>query len=89
MKYIKSINENLSNVVMYYFNPNDYGEQFMVVSNSKEEAFNSVIKHIKEEIEISPTNYYNDWLESTVDTLPNGYTIDIYNIGDVLSTEIC
>lgn len=101
MKYIKSINEQNANLAMYYFNPNDYGEQYMVLAKSGEEAFNSVIEHIKKEIEHDKTKpwaeagignafsgYYDKWLKATFDKLPSGYTIEVFNIGEVLATEI-
>lgn len=101
MKYLKSINETHTNLAMYYFNPNDYAEQYMVLSNSKEEAFNSVIEHIKKEIEHDKSKpwasagisnsydkWYDEWLEATFENLPNGYTIEVFNIGEVLATEI-
>lgn len=90
MNHIKpfNINENNTNLAIYYFNPNDYGEQYSVLAESKESALEYVINYIKEEMKRWDNNYYDKWLEATVDSLPDGYTIDIFNIGQVIATEL-
>jgi len=37
-------------VKLYYFNPNDYGEQYFVAACSREDAIKSVKRYIREEL---------------------------------------
>ena len=83
-----------SDLKMFYFNPNGYGEEFMVCSNSKETALERVKKYLYDEIGSDPpySNYrkeeYDTWKKATVNNLPHGVTIDEYPPGKVLRSEI-
>lgn len=83
------------NMTLYYFNPNDYGEQYIVMSSSKEEALNSVkeslLKKGNDTTSVLADSYmedYNEWKDATVDNLPEKYSIKEYIEGEVLQTEI-
>jgi hypothetical protein len=89
MKHIKSINEaNSGELKLYYFNPNDYGEEFFVMSRSIEEAYESLIKFLTED-------EYSDYLRklwSKVDihdksTYPPKCTVDVIGENQVVRTE--
>lgn len=106
---IKRFNENFEEnweetdgtVSMFYFNPNDYGEEYILCSTSKEAALNTLINWFKSGEE---RNYgrglpfddgkthmdyeYEKWKKATVNNLPDKYTIDIYRVGEVLRSEL-
>lgn len=88
MKHLKKFNENIGNKI-YFFNPHDYGECYTVLSDSKENAFESLINYLHDES--GQREYleraYNKWQDSTVDNLPDKYTIDVFEYGQVLETE--
>lgn len=90
MKHLIKFNENSTNCSLYYFNPNDYGEQYMVLAYTPEQALEYLLKFISKNYTDEDSNgYYDQWLSATVNNLPPKYTIDIYNVGDVLESEIC
>lgn len=64
---------------MYFFNPHDYGQNYHVLASSKEEALKFVIE--------SDEYGSESFIGTTVDNLPDKYTIDEYELGKVLRTE--
>ncbi len=83
---------------LYYFNPNDYGEEWFVVANSEDEAINHLNKHLLQKFEKNPDggtkplkwgdSYFQKKVLPNGVVLRNGYTIDIYEEGQVVETEI-
>ena len=65
---------------LYYFNPNDYGSEFFVMSNSKTEALEQV----------KNSKHYDSKLfkDSTIYHLPSKYTIDEYELNQVIRSEL-
>lgn len=85
---------------LYYFNPNDYGEEAFVCAESLEDAKNALIK-TKKEVPPGPDRdengilntviwdayYHNIRIEDMVNC-KNGYTIDVFAPGQVVFSEI-
>jgi hypothetical protein len=79
---------------LYYINPNDYGTEYFVMTESKEQALECVKKYLKEMADgeagemssVYGSDYDNLWKEATVNNLPNDYTIDEYKQGEVIET---
>ena len=67
----------------YFFNPHDYGGHFTVLASSKEEALKSLQAYMK------TIKYWRrkDWKNATVDNLPNEFTIEVYEEGEVVRGE--
>ncbi len=95
MKHLKTFNENVGNFIHYknyYFNPNDYGEGYTILSDSKENALNSLINYLHDVAGQSNhdqmyEDVYEKWQDSTVDSLPDDDTIDVFGYGEVIETE--
>ncbi len=66
---------------MYHLNPNDYGQSYFVLANSKEEALEYIISSKEYECE--------QFRGETINSLPHKYTMDELDLGDVVSREIC
>jgi hypothetical protein len=64
---------------LYYFNPNDYGIEYFVMADSEENAIKSLNKHL-----ISNGGGSRKW----GDPYFKGYTIDVYEPGQVIESEI-
>lgn len=77
---------------LYFFNPNDYGNEYMVMSDSKEKALDSVkeylFKDVKESGFKSSIKLYNKWKDVTIDNLPDEYSIDEFE-NDVVINTFC
>lgn len=75
---------------LYYFNPNDYNFEFFTIGENKYKALEYLINHL--------SKFENDFVEELevwknvnpmdITTLPKGYTIDEYQVGDVIVSEI-
>jgi len=84
---------------MYYFNPNDYGGTLVTCAESKEEAYRNVIKYLdklkeerlREKSIIADDTYHfgqiRSWDLNDPDTM-HGYTIDEYELNDVIEGEV-
>ncbi len=79
----------------YYFNPHTYSETYVVLAESKEIALEKLKLHLEAKIANSPSHsmdftkqYYSKWITATVDSLPKGYTIDVYETGQVIEGEV-
>jgi hypothetical protein len=89
---------------LFYFNPNDYGEEFVVMTDSEEEACNTVYNYLSEQIEkekedkelIIFSKYYENLRnslfapgQSTRLKEDSKYTIESHEKNDVLFLELC
>lgn len=86
---------------LYHFNPNGYGLEFFVMSNSKENAIKSLNEHLIKEFESNPLNcpgdgdeplqwgddYFKERKFNDI-VLEKGYTIDVYEANQVIESEI-
>jgi len=69
---------------IFFFNPNDYGEEATVVAENKEQA----IERLKATTPIHGDNqYHKDMVNKMVNCL-DGYTIEEYPIEHVIFTEV-
>ena len=73
---------------LYYFHPNDYGDEFFTVASSEEDAIKSLNKFFEEckyprdgrGKESKPLYWGHESLKN--------YTIKVYNPGEIVHTEI-
>lgn len=77
-------------MTLYYFNPNDYGEEYFVMHDNNVDALISLKLHLKEQMEhpdnagrSSYRSEYERWEGASVDNLPGEYSIDEYKTGQV------
>lgn len=83
-------------IKLYHFNPNTYDLEFFVAETSKEKAYNSLIKHLKlNSVTADYPSFYEEHLErwKLIDinnsaTYPYKYTLEEYDIGEVIGSEI-
>ncbi len=75
---------------LYYFNPNNYGEQAFVCAESPEKAkeylLNSLVTYVA-----NPTNWVDEYDREKVSVMANleqGYTLEEYPVGKVCFSEI-
>ena len=75
---------------LYHFNPNDYGNEWYVMSDSEENA----IKALNEKLS-KTWDYPLQWGDSYFKSkeingvnISKGYTIDVYGINQVIESEI-
>ena len=81
---------------MYFFNPNYYGSGYVVMAESKNKAYEYLIKYLTD-MSNSDDQYayqYKDKLELwqkvnplEPSTFPEKYTLDEYDVGNVLHTS--
>lgn len=65
---------------LYYLNPNDWGMEYFVMAPSKEEALNYIANSGKYEAD--------KFKGLTPDNLPKKYTLDEYEVGQVIESEL-
>jgi hypothetical protein len=73
---------------LFIFDINEYSEFFIVMSESKETALESLKKYINEDEERK--KYHSQWLTATIDNLPGyreKYRIDEYEADQVIERE--
>lgn len=77
-------------IKLFFFNPNDYGQEYSVMSDSKENALEAIKKHLLEtSVELDGSvdmKEYNLWKDATVENLPKEYSIDIFEKDSVIET---
>jgi len=82
---------------LYHFNPNNWGGEYYLIAENKINAHKYLLKHISDKIitEISYSNNYCEELElwSKVNpmdetTFHDQFTLDEYDVGTVIETEI-
>lgn len=83
---------------IFYFNPNDYGDQFFVLAKDKTQAHECLLKHLEKKIveEACYSESYKKDLEIwskvnplDAETFPEKYTLDEHEEGSVIQTELC
>lgn len=94
MKHLIKFNENLNNLKLYYFNPNGYDMEYIILESSPENALNSLKQYLYNKMsndsddKMFTKSTYEYWQNANVDMLPDKYTIEIFEKGEVLETEI-
>lgn len=83
---------------LYYFDPDCYGETYYVAAPTKYEALLYLLKFLEERIpkdrllggkhNYEYSQWFN-WKDATVEDLPCGYSIEEYEVGQVVQGEIC
>lgn len=82
---------------LYYFNPNDYGQEWFVMAQSKQDAIFYLLKYLTQKSlddgETEDDDFYNEYLnafKSALNTgdLPYKYTIEECEEGKVIQSEI-
>lgn len=83
---------------LYHFNPNEYGEEYFVMSNNKTEAHKSLLNFFENKI-TNDLEYENEWNRSEYErwknvnpedstTFPDKYTLDEYEENKIIQTEL-
>ena len=67
----------------YFFNPHDYDSHFTVMAPSAKKA----LQYLKEHMQDVDYWCYDEWESATINDLPEGYTIDTYEVGKVIQGE--
>lgn len=85
----------MKKIKLYHFNPNGYGVEFFVAETSKENAYNKLIQFLKSKKEGTDADFYQDQLEiwekiniNDPNNYPVKYTIDEYNVGEIIISEV-
>lgn len=80
---------------LYHFNPNSYGPEWFVMSDSEENAIKSLNKHLLDEYNKNSFNVNNDdvplqWGDDYFKPYfdRKGYTIDVYEENQIIESEI-
>ena len=80
---------------MFYFDPNDYEETYVVMAKDKYLAYDAVVKYLEKESEdcehikgIRSKTEYLLWKEHSADNLPRQYRIREFEESEVLEGEI-
>ena len=78
---------------LYFINPNDYGDEYFVMAESKEMIFYYLKCYLKKKLEDEEEQFrsiyeedYSKWENATIEHLPKKYTIDEYGIGQIVET---
>lgn len=76
---------------LYYFNPNNYGIEFFTVAESEEKAIEALNKFLEtttfpKDKNGKPLKWGDDYFKKT--RYNEGYTIDVYEPGQVIISEI-
>jgi len=80
---------------LYYFNPNSYGQEAFVCAESKEKAIEYLLSTKSGVAEIHSEELKKDaelWHKDKIDRMincKNKYTIDEFEVGQVVFSEIC
>ena len=81
---------------LYHINPNGYGGEYFVMTDSKESALVELKRYYlkmanDETLEVRSIykdDYDKMWASATVESLPNEYTIDEYGFNCIVETEV-
>jgi hypothetical protein len=78
---------------LFYFNPNGYGYEYIVMSDTKENALQAVKNYLLNAAEAEENkkytfymDKYNEWESATTDILPEQYSIDEYEQNTIVET---
>lgn len=73
---------------LYIFDYDSYGEYWVVMSSSPENALASLKKKLSDKGESEYEEYiFNMWINATLDNLPQGYTLITLEEDEVWETE--
>lgn len=82
---------------MYHINPNNWDLEWHVAATSASDALFSLQHHLKKLADAEARrekpfqnhrNRFNKWKSARTDKLPDGYTIEEYNINQILEGEV-
>jgi len=76
---------------IYYFDPNNYGQQYFVMAESRSEAIKYLTKYFDEEIKKETDKDFVEILKEEKDVainLKDDYTLEEFDVGEVIVTEI-
>ena len=99
MTKIDLIFDHLQPLKMYHINPRDWGMNWYICATSKQAALDTLINHLKnvadkeasDEIACFYTSgreMYTKWVNATRKKLPKKYTIDEYEEGGIIESEV-
>lgn len=79
---------------LYHFNPNSYGQEWFVMSDSQENAIKALNEHLLNEFnknefndpDDQPLQWGDDYFKPKYGE--KGYTIDVYEPNQVIESEI-
>jgi hypothetical protein len=84
---------------MYYFNPNGYGHEYFMIAENKIKAHEYLLKYLSELLSDEKEKCYYDlnlknfnwWKNINLEdnNTMGSYTLDEYNVGEVVYTECC
>lgn len=78
---------------LYYFNPNDYGEEAFVMAENEDQAKDALIIGLAKFVDDPRiSDFAKEYEKSKVKSMVEGlskYTIDSFGPGEVVYTEIC
>ncbi len=86
--------DNITNIKMYYFKPNDYDAEYIVMAENKTKAYEYLMKKLKNDVDnnISFTKEkLNKWVNvNPLDnkTFPDKYTLEEHELGSVIETYV-
>lgn len=71
---------------MYYFNPDNYDMEYILMASSPEEALSALLEELKNNK--TRSDEYQEWKDATLDNLPASYKLQVFEPLKVLYTEI-
>jgi hypothetical protein len=73
---------------LYHLNPNNYGQQYFVISDSRQNAFDAILNHLNSKSDDFYQEYLKMFKKGGLDNLPKKYTLDEYEVNQVIRSEI-
>jgi hypothetical protein len=84
---------------LYHFNPNDWGEQYHVMAEDKIKAHEYLLAYFQKLITDPKEKTFKSLIKKDlkmwkkvnpldITTFPTKYTLDEYNVGEILDSEI-
>jgi len=84
---------------LYYINPNNYGAEYFTIAKNPSEALLNLKTYLHSKTILSKTDpeycyidqhieKYNEWKGVIPNNLPHEYTIEEYEEGEVIESEI-
>jgi hypothetical protein len=81
---------------LYFFKPDLYGDEYFIMSESRDEALSELKKYLLSEIDDDSDTWegddyfhrgiYEKWENATVDNLPEEYSLEIVDKNKVINT---
>jgi hypothetical protein len=82
---------------LYHFNPNDYGAEYYILAETKTKAHEFLLKHFENKI-VTDLHFSEQYKEDLdiwrkvnpldIKTFPSKYTLNEYENGSVIQSEI-